>query len=59
MDKHIDRQTIGKLIFEINNSDFPYTVDIQNFYSIKNPALIEHIQKFGKPFYEREKLIMI
>jgi len=53
MDKDIDRQTLGKLIFEINNSDFPYTVDVQNFSSIKNPALIQHIQKFGKPFFER------
>ena len=53
MDKNADRFTIGKLLFEINNSDLPYTVDLQNFYALKNPALIQHIQTHGKVFYER------
>jgi hypothetical protein len=53
MDKNADRITIGKLLFEINNSDLPYTVDLQNFYALKNPALIQHIQTHGKVFYKR------
>lgn len=53
MDKNIDRFTLGSLIFEINNSDFPYTVDLQNFNTLKNPDLIKHIQTHGKLFYSK------
>lgn len=53
MDKNIDRFSLGNLIFEINNSDFPFTVDIQNFNTLKNPDLIKHIQTYGKLFYSK------
>lgn len=53
MDKNIDRFTLGNLIFEINNSDFPFTVDLQNFNTLKNPDLIKHIQTYGKLFYSK------
>ena len=32
----------------IDESDFPYLCDVQYFESIKNPHLIEHIQRRGK-----------
>ena len=53
MDKNIDRFTLGNLIFEINNSDFPFTVDLQNFNMLKNSDLIKHIQTHGKLFYSK------
>jgi len=53
-DTNIDRKTIGKILLTINNSDFPYTVDLQNMDAIKNPQLQEHIQRVGKEFYVKE-----
>ena len=51
----IERQLIGQIISEINNSNFPYLVDIQDFSTLKNNELIEHIKRVGKVFYERGK----
>ena len=53
-DTNIDRKTIGEILLAINNSDFPYTVDLQNMEAIKNPQLQEHIQRVGKEFYVKE-----
>jgi predicted nucleotidyltransferase len=51
---NIDRQLLGNLILEINNSNFPYMVDIQVFENLKNEKLIEHINRVGKVFYKKE-----
>ena len=31
----------------------PYIFDLNRFSSLQNQALIEHIQRLGKPFYEK------
>lgn len=51
-----DRHITGLIILDINNSDFPYTVDLQNINNIKNQQLLDHIQRIGKLFYERNTL---
>ena len=51
----IDRFVLGKLIMDINESDFPYTVDIQIFGSIQNKNLINHISRVGRVFYNKER----
>lgn len=50
-ESQVDRNLLGELITHINESDFPYTVDIQVLENIKNLDLIEHIQRVGKIFY--------
>lgn len=50
----IDRHILGKIIFDINNSNFPYTVDLQILENIKNKNLIDHIHRVGKIFYKKE-----
>jgi predicted nucleotidyltransferase len=54
VDTNIDRKTIVEILLAINNSDFPYTVDLQKMEAIKNPQLQEHIQRVGKEFYVKE-----
>ncbi len=49
-------QRLGQLISAINESDFPYLVDIQLHENINNPELIAHISRVGKVFYQKEKL---
>jgi predicted nucleotidyltransferase len=53
-DSNIDRKTLGKILLDINNSDFPYTVDLQIMADIKNQNLQEHIKRVGKEFYVKE-----
>ncbi len=53
-DSNIERKTLGKILLAINDSDFPYTVDLQIMEDIKNPQLQEHIQRVGKEFYVKE-----
>ncbi|MFN4198423.1 MAG: nucleotidyltransferase domain-containing protein [Flavobacterium sp.] len=47
----IDRSTLGKIKMEIDNSDIPYTVDLQIFEKLKNQDLLDHIQRVGKRIY--------
>lgn len=46
---------LADLIDEILESDFPYLCDIQLFERINNPALISHIERLGKVFYQADK----
>ncbi|MEB2786872.1 nucleotidyltransferase domain-containing protein [Algoriphagus persicinus] len=55
-DREIDRFTLGELLSDINESDFPYTIDLQRLSRIKNENLIDHIQRVGKTFYRRDKV---
>jgi predicted nucleotidyltransferase len=55
-ESNIDRPLIGQIISEINNSNFPYLVDLQDFSKLKNQQLIEHIHRVGKVFYNRGNL---
>ena len=38
---------------EINDSTMPYKVDLSIYDKIENPALIKHIEQYGKVFYEK------
>jgi len=49
----INTKIIGKIISEINESNFPYTIDIQLFDRISNQNLIEHINRVGKVLYKK------
>lgn len=49
----INTKIIGKIISEINENNFPYTIDIQLFDRISNQNLIEHINRVGKVLYKK------
>ena len=49
----IDRFLIAKLLLDLDDSDLPYTVDLQNYQELKNRALIEHIDRVGVVIYQR------
>jgi hypothetical protein len=50
---NLDRHILGKIILDINNSNFPNTVDIQLFENLKNKKLIDHIHRVGVLFYKK------
>lgn len=49
----INRKQLGSIVSEINESDFPYLVDIQLLENITNKELLEHIKRVGKKFYKK------
>ncbi|UTC76299.1 nucleotidyltransferase domain-containing protein [Treponema sp. OMZ 792] len=46
--------SLGDLIDEIAESDFPYLADILIYEEITNPALKEHIDRVGMEFITKE-----
>lgn len=54
-DREIDRFVLGKVLSDINESDFPLTIDLQRLDRIQNDKLIDHINRVGKTFYRNNK----
>lgn len=52
----LDFDTLGSIAGDLDDSDIPYKVDLSILANITNPNLVEHIQRVGKVFYEREKM---
>lgn len=52
--KELDFDAISKISYILNEeTSLPYTFDILNYNSIKEPALIEHIDRIGISFYKK------
>lgn len=47
-------QILSKLDRDIDDLLLPYFLDINDFYKLKNPLLIENILRDGKVLYQRE-----
>jgi len=47
----VDRIQVGSILLDIDDSDFPYQVDLQNLNDINNVALQEHIERVGLIIY--------
>ncbi|MEO7175335.1 MAG: nucleotidyltransferase domain-containing protein [Saprospiraceae bacterium] len=52
----VDRHLIARILIDIDQSDFPFQVDLQDYSHIKNSSLREHIERVGKLFYQAESI---
>jgi hypothetical protein len=43
-----------KIENEIDDLLLPYEIDLSLFHKIENPQLIDHINRVGKVFYEKQ-----
>lgn len=48
-----DKQFLANIREDLEESDLPFLVDIQYFETIKNPDLIDHINRVGKTIYQQ------
>ena len=48
---NIDRFLISDILLDLDDSNLPYSVDLQNYSDLKNRALIEHTDRVGVPIY--------
>ena len=47
----IDRFTIARVLLDFDDLDIPFMIDLQNYHDLKNPQLIEHIDRVGTTIY--------
>ncbi len=52
----LEERTLSRIDSELEHLLLPYTLDLSLFSKLTHPALIEHILRVGKPFYERERI---
>ena len=45
---------LNKVSFELDDLLLPYSFDLSLYHHIKQPDLIDHIQRVGKVFYSKE-----
>jgi predicted nucleotidyltransferase len=50
----LNLSVINLLLIEIDDLLLPYTFDVSIFKQISNADLIEHIERVGKVFYEKQ-----
>jgi predicted nucleotidyltransferase len=55
MDDKVSEEVIREISADFEESSLPYFVDVVHFNSTRELALKDHISRFGKLFYEREK----
>lgn len=48
---NLDRFTLSALQLAFSESDIPLIVDIHNYQEIKNPQLLDHIDRVGSVIY--------
>ncbi|WP_304225819.1 nucleotidyltransferase family protein [Gracilinema caldarium] len=48
----VDGHILGSIKDEIDDSGFPYLVDLQFYEELKNPALIDHIDRAGVVLFD-------
>lgn len=51
----LDRHVVARVALELDSSDLIYNVDVLNLTELRNPRLLEHIQRVGVCIYKREQ----
>lgn len=54
--ENINLQIINKIDLALDDLLLPYFFDISNFEQIENTDLLEHINRVGKPFFQKKHL---
>lgn len=52
--KDLTLSILSKMLREIDDLLLPYTIDLSIFHNLSDPDFIEHIQRVGMVFYQRE-----
>ena len=52
--KEINLTLLHKIEFQLDDLLLPYTIDLSILHQISNPDLLDHINRIGKIFYEKQ-----
>ncbi len=50
-------RVVYRILDDLDDLLLPYTIDLSIFHDIVDPDVIDHIQRVGVPFYERETAV--
>jgi len=51
----LNLEQLNKISTDLDDLLLPYTFDLSIFHHITNPDLMNHIERVGKVFYQRDK----
>lgn len=54
-DSEITLRELQQIMLELDDLLLPYSIDLSLLDDIENPALLEHINRCGQLFYQRQK----
>ena len=57
--KDLTLDILYRILTEIDDLLLPYTVDLSIFHMLKDPDFIDHIQRVGIAFYEKENVVEV
>lgn len=55
----LDYNSLMKLENQLDDLLLPYKMDVSLYHKINNPDLIDHIQRIGKTFYEKQQATVV
>jgi predicted nucleotidyltransferase len=50
----LNRFIISNILIDLDDSDIPYLIDLQNYHELKNRQLIDHIDRVGLIIYQKQ-----
>lgn len=50
----LNRFVIAEVLMDLDDTEIPYLVDLQNYHELKNRRLIEHIDRVGITIYQKK-----
>lgn len=53
----LTRRNFYDILHGLDDLNLPYMIDLSRIENIKNPNLLDHIDRRGKIFYERSKVL--
>lgn len=53
-DSTLTLEVLYRIMDDLDDLLLPYSFDLSLFHDIEDPEVVEHIQRVGKLFYERE-----
>ncbi|MGB6150752.1 MAG: nucleotidyltransferase domain-containing protein [Pricia sp.] len=54
---NLSKRNFYDILQELDDLNLPYMIDLSKIEEIKNSNLIDHINRQGKTFYERKKVL--
>jgi predicted nucleotidyltransferase len=56
-DENLTLSVVYRILDDLDDLLLPYTIDLSIFHNIADPAVIDHIQRVGVPFYEKDTAV--
>lgn len=56
-DSDLTLSVVYRILDDLDDLLLPYTIDLSIFHDIADPDVVDHIQRVGAPFYERDTAV--